>query len=127
MEYLRIILESLFSGNSPNEWLMMKFTTALLGGFSAYIFKHYSYATGETRLQFWWKGFWFTIISSFGGVFIICPQTAFNSFVAGLLGWSAISNILKQENKGASNKHFSEDVITKEQIQELINRGNNND
>lgn len=127
MEYLTKILESLVNGNSPNDWLIMKFILALVGGFSAYIFKHYSYTTGETKIQFWWKGFWFTIISSFGGVFIIGPQTAFNAFVAGLLGWSAIANVLKQENKGASNEQFSENVLTKEQIQEQINRGNNND
>lgn len=122
-----MILEYLFYGNSPNEWLIMKFILALAGGFSAYIFKHYSYTTGETRVQFWWKGFWFTIISSFGGVCIIGPQTAFNAFVAGLLGWSAIANVLKQENKGASNEQFSENFLTKEQIQEQISRDNDND
>jgi len=127
MEYLDKILESLFNGNSPNDWLIMKFIIALLGGFSAYIFNRYYYTTGRTRIQFWWKGFWFIIISSLGGVFIIGPQKAHNAFVAGLLGWSAIANILKQDNKGASNKQFSKNVMTKEEIQEQINRDNNND
>jgi hypothetical protein len=127
MEYINIIIKSLFSGSSPNEWLIMKFIMALLGGLSVYIFKSYSDNTGETELKFWWKGFWFTIISSFGGVFIIGPQTAFNSYVAGLLGWSAISNILKQENIGASNEKYIEGALTTEQIKEMIAKGNNDD
>jgi len=127
MEYLDKILKSLVNGNSPNDWLIMKFIIASVGGLCAYFFKHYSSTAGETKIRFWWKGFWFTIISSFGGVFILAPQTAFNAFIAGLLGWSAIANVLKQKNEGASNEQFSEHVLTKEQIQEQKNRGNNND
>ena len=112
MEYIYKVLESLVNGNSPNEWLIMKFITALLGGFSAYIFKYFFHTTGETRIQFWWKGFWFTIISSFGGVFIVGPKTATNAYAAGLLGWSAIANVVKQENNWLALKGEAIEVIT---------------
>ncbi len=127
MEYVNKILEFLIIGNSPDEWLVMKLIMSLLGGFSAYIFKYYFHATGETKIPFFWKGFWFTIISSFGGVFILGPQKAVNAYVAGLLGWSAIANLVKQENKGASNEQFSANILSEEQIQEFLNKGRNND
>lgn len=44
-------------------------------------------------LQFHSKGFWFTVISSLGGVFILGPKTAIHAFVGGLLGWSTIANL----------------------------------
>jgi len=48
-----------------------------------------------------------------GGVFIIGPKTAFNSFIAGLLGWSAIANVVKQENEGASGEEYTDKVFQK--------------
>lgn len=124
MEILNRLFESLFVGESPNSWLFMKFVTAFIGGFSVFIFKQYNISEGETKINFWWKGFWFTIVSMFGGVFLIGPTTAFNAFASGLIGWSAISNFLKQENQGASNENYIHDALTIEQINQLLNNRN---
>ena len=124
MEIINTLIKSLFSGDSPNKWLFMKFVTAFLGGLSAFIFKQYHIKEGESKINFFWKGFWFTLISMFGGVFIIGPTTAFNAFVSGLIGWATIANVVKQENKGASNEKFIPAVLNNEQIQELFNTRN---
>jgi hypothetical protein len=126
MEYVEQVFASLFQGSSPNSWLAMKFFTAAAGGFSAFIFKYYYPTSGETQIQFLWKGFWFTIISAIGGVFILAPQTAFNAFVSGLLGWGAIAKLLEQGNKGASGEGFSQESLTEDEINKLKNMGGNN-
>lgn len=123
-DILNNLIESLFKGESPNSWLFMKFITAFLGGLSAFFFKQYNIPVGETKIKFFWQGFLFTVISMFGGVFIIGPSNAFNAFVSGVLGWSAIANTIKQDNKGATKESYVPSTLTIEQIQDLLKNAN---
>ncbi|MDA3812791.1 MAG: hypothetical protein PF570_00925, partial [Candidatus Cloacimonetes bacterium] len=79
MEQLIQVFNSLFDG-SPNEWLMMKFTTAFFGGCTAFFYKYYfSNKLGDTYYKFFWRGFWFSFFSAIGGIFLLAPVTAFNA------------------------------------------------
>ena len=121
----KTVVDSLFNGDSPNSLLFMKFVTAFLGGLSVFFFKQFNTKVGEPKIKFIWKGLIFTIVSMFGGVFLIAPSTAFNAFACGLIGWTAISNFLHQQNEGASFKGFYSETLKLEQIQELIKEKNN--
>lgn len=116
------ILELFVAGNSPNEWLILKIIVAIFGGFSAYYYKYYFSNSNETKIKFWWKGFWFTIISALGGVFLLGPQTATNAYLAGLLGWSSIAGVIKQKNEGASDENFTEGTLTPEQMKSMMGK-----
>lgn len=114
------ILELFTAGDSPNEWLILKIIVAIFGGFSAYYYKYYFSSSNETKIKFWWKGFWFTIISALGGVFLLGPQTATNAYLAGLLGWSSIADVMKQKNEGASDESFINRTLTSKELKDMM-------
>jgi hypothetical protein len=117
MENIMQLWESLFKG-IPSEWLFTKFFTAFVGGCTAYFYKyHFNLKPGETHYKFFWRGFWFSIFSAIGGIFLLAPINAFNAYATGLIGWIAIEKMLKRENTGASNPSLDNGVLT---IEDLI-------
>lgn len=120
---MKIVFEWLCEGKDPNAWVFFKIAASIFGAFAAYFFKYIFYSIGDTKVKFWWKGFGFVLISSIGGLLLINPNTAVNAFASGLIGWTAIANLLKQENKGASAEKYTGDILTQEKLNEMINIG----
>lgn len=116
LEFLKIIF---LSGDSPWEWPCVKLAAAVGGGVAAhFVHNERLLRRGELPVPFLWRGFWFTIVSAFGGLSLIRPSDAQAAFCAGLVGWFAVISFMhQQKNGGGSELAYTAQALNQDQIQ----------
>lgn len=116
--FLQFIL-SFFQGESVSEWLFSKLIMGFIGGVGAYLINNkYFISPGETKLKMK-DGLWFSFFSAIAGIVILNPPTSSNAFMAGLLGVTAMTNFVKQNNEGATGKKSYNKELSAEEIEKL--------
>lgn len=119
--FLQFIL-FFFQGESVDRWLFSKLIMGFIGGVAAYLINNqYFNNPGETKLKIK-DGLWFSFFSAIAGVVMLNPPTSSNAFMAGLLGVAAMTNLVKQNNEGATGKKSYNKKLTASEIKKLTSQ-----
>ena len=95
----------------------LKLIIAFLGSIcSCWVRNEFLLTEGRVSIPFFWRGFRFAIASTVGGIILLNPGDLRSAFVAGLVGWYVIVNLINQYNVGLSNPDYQNRALPLEEI-----------